>query len=67
LCAEIYTEGVADIVGYWVEDDILGGVVVFDRRYETLGAASPNVYLHPCRDRVARRASCNFATNNSEL
>lgn len=29
---DIYPEGIADIVGYWAEDRIIGGVVVFDRR-----------------------------------
>lgn len=29
---EIYPEGLADIVGYWAEDRIVGGIVLFDRR-----------------------------------
>lgn len=29
---EIYPQGLADIVGYWAEDRIVGGVVLFDRR-----------------------------------
>ncbi|KAM0321320.1 hypothetical protein ACHAPQ_009488 [Fusarium lateritium] len=45
---DISPEGVADIVGYWAEDRILGGVVVFDRRPESLDEI-PNVYFHPCR------------------
>ena len=27
-----YPEGIADVVGYWAETRILGGVVLFDRR-----------------------------------
>jgi hypothetical protein len=26
-----YPEGIADMVGYWAKDRILGGVVLFDR------------------------------------
>lgn len=29
---DIYPEGLADIVGYWAEDRIVGGIVLFDRR-----------------------------------
>lgn len=29
---EIYPEGLADIVGYWAEDRIIGGIVLFDRK-----------------------------------
>lgn len=29
---EQYPNGVADIVGYWAEAQIFGGVVLFDRR-----------------------------------
>lgn len=28
---EQYPEGIGDVVGYWAEDRIFGGVVVFDR------------------------------------
>lgn len=31
LCYEQYPNGVADIVGYWAEAKIFGGVVIFDR------------------------------------
>ncbi|KAK4106821.1 hypothetical protein N658DRAFT_563552 [Parathielavia hyrcaniae] len=43
-----YPRGVADIVGYWAEDRILGGVVLFDRRDpEVKPDADPNaVYFH---------------------
>ncbi|POS75105.1 hypothetical protein DHEL01_v206505 [Diaporthe helianthi] len=29
---DIYPEGLADIVGYWAEDRIIGGIVLFDRK-----------------------------------
>ncbi|KAF5592795.1 hypothetical protein FPCIR_5478 [Fusarium pseudocircinatum] len=45
---DIYPEGVADMVGYWAEDCILGGVTVFDRRPE-IPDDIPNIYFHPCR------------------
>ncbi|KAH7469819.1 hypothetical protein FOMA001_g14300 [Fusarium oxysporum f. sp. matthiolae] len=45
---DIYPEGVADMVGYWAEDRILGGVTVFDRRPENPDEI-PNIYFHPCR------------------
>lgn len=52
---QIYPEGVADMVGYWAEDRILGGVVLFDRRAEldadgNLTGEPPNIYLHPSRE-----------------
>ncbi|KAF4440225.1 hypothetical protein F53441_12367 [Fusarium austroafricanum] len=51
LDADIYPNGIADIVGYWAEDRILGGVTVFDRRTEVSlpGIQIPNVYFHSCR------------------
>ncbi|KAK0742112.1 hypothetical protein B0T21DRAFT_360638 [Apiosordaria backusii] len=60
---DIYPEGNADIVGYWAEDRILGGVVVFDRQAEeSKGPDStysrpepPNVYFHPNRLKVTHR------------
>jgi len=32
LDLDIYPEGLADVVGYWAEDRIVGGTVLFDRR-----------------------------------
>ncbi|KAK4222242.1 hypothetical protein QBC38DRAFT_88015 [Podospora fimiseda] len=57
---EVYPEGKADMVGYWVEDRIFGGVVVFDRRNEhdsegRVNPNPPNVYLHPAREKVTWR------------
>ncbi|KAJ3538901.1 hypothetical protein NM208_g2550 [Fusarium decemcellulare] len=54
LDADVYPEGVADIVGYWAEDRILGGVTVFDRRAEESGT-TPNVYFNSCRRRQTHR------------
>ncbi|KAF5558750.1 hypothetical protein FPHYL_7341 [Fusarium phyllophilum] len=45
---DIYPEGVADMVGYWAEDRILGGVTVFDRRPENSDEIT-NIYFHSCR------------------
>ncbi len=46
-----YPRGVADMVGYWAESRILGGVVLFDRRNpDAVPGADPDaVYLHPDR------------------
>ncbi|KAK3984274.1 hypothetical protein QBC44DRAFT_301646 [Cladorrhinum sp. PSN332] len=60
---DIYPEGAADMVGYWVEDRILGGVVVFERKAEKVGQDGnknpdpPNIYLHPCRRKVTSRVT----------
>ncbi|KAK0732296.1 hypothetical protein B0H67DRAFT_525917 [Lasiosphaeris hirsuta] len=59
---EVYPESVADMVGYWAEDRILGGVVIFDRRAELdadggLTGEPPNIYLHPSRDNVTFRVT----------
>ncbi|KAH7233522.1 hypothetical protein BKA59DRAFT_428116 [Fusarium tricinctum] len=51
---DIYPDGVADIVGYWAEDRILGGVVVFDQRPGSPDNV-PNIYFHPCRQRQTIR------------
>lgn len=53
---DLYPDGVADVVGYWAEDRILGGVAVFDRQAEQLAPQSPpNVHFHSCRLRVTDR------------
>jgi hypothetical protein len=59
---QIYPEAVADMVGYWAEDRILGGVVVFDRRAELNGDGEltgepPNIYLHPSRANTTFRVT----------
>lgn len=57
-----YPDGVADIVGYWAESRILGGVVLFNRTAtesitnESNGNDLSNaVYLHPDRDDITYR------------
>lgn len=53
---DIYPDGVADVVGYWAEDRILGGVAVFDRPAEQRTPQQPpNAYFHACRDNVTFR------------
>jgi hypothetical protein len=54
---DIYPEGVADVVGYWVESRILGGVFIFDRKREAARDPDkpPNVYLHADRSGVTGR------------
>lgn len=49
---EQYPDGAADMVGYWAESRILGGVIVFDRKTEP---ASDAVFIHPDRDEVTYR------------
>jgi hypothetical protein len=53
---DVYPAGVADIVGYWAEDRILGGVAVFDRPAEERSPQEPpNVYLNGCRFKATYR------------
>lgn len=49
---EQYPDGVVDMVGYWAESRILGGVVLFDRKTEP---ASGAVFIHPDRGEVTYR------------
>ncbi|KAG7294574.1 hypothetical protein NEMBOFW57_004650 [Staphylotrichum longicolle] len=42
-----YPNGVADIVGYWAEANIFGGVVLFDRGES--GTECRDLFLHPAR------------------
>lgn len=56
--SDIYPEGMADVVGYWAEDRILGGVCLFDRNDSKptyTDADLPNIYFHSCRDKVTFR------------
>ena len=56
--ADIYPNGVADIVGYWTEERIFGGVVVFNRRAEEADSLNPPaIYLHPNRHGVTNRVA----------
>ncbi|KAL2282384.1 hypothetical protein FJTKL_10986 [Diaporthe vaccinii] len=43
---EQYPNGLADVVGYWAESKIFGGVVVFDRGPS--GTERREMYLHAC-------------------
>ena len=46
-----YPQGLADVVGYWAENRILGGVVLFDRSeaWDDGASPEPNIYLHSDR------------------
>jgi len=56
LADDIYPEGVADVVGYWAEDRILGGVTVFDRPAEQRTPGEPpNAWFYGCRENVTYR------------
>ncbi|KAG4278931.1 hypothetical protein FPRO04_06252 [Fusarium proliferatum] len=52
-----YPNGIADMVGYWAESRILGGVVLFDQRQPVPGSGVDQdaVYIHPDRDDVTYR------------
>ncbi|KAL2140455.1 hypothetical protein VTI28DRAFT_3773 [Corynascus sepedonium] len=43
-----YPHGLADVAGYWAEDRILGGIVVFDRGKS--GTECNDIYLHSARE-----------------
>ncbi|KAH6854531.1 hypothetical protein B0I37DRAFT_362240 [Chaetomium sp. MPI-CAGE-AT-0009] len=54
---DVYPNGIADVVGYWAEDRIFGGVTVFDRGSEERAPRfPPNVYFHSCR----AKATCRY-------
>ncbi|KAH6627230.1 hypothetical protein B0J18DRAFT_426838 [Chaetomium sp. MPI-SDFR-AT-0129] len=54
-----YPDGLADVVGYWAENTLLGGVVLFDRSEPCESSFSddgePNVYLHSDHAKVTFR------------
>ncbi|KAH6618317.1 hypothetical protein B0J18DRAFT_371511 [Chaetomium sp. MPI-SDFR-AT-0129] len=53
-----YPQGISDMVGYWAESRIFGGVVLFDRRSPTGSGleVDPNaIYLHPNRQEITYR------------
>lgn len=68
---EQYPHGVADIVGYWADGRIFGGVVLSDRRV----SESEDVYWHPDRQNVTykifkllpeqKQALLNFLTSEN--
>ncbi|KAI0124080.1 hypothetical protein BJ170DRAFT_735807 [Xylariales sp. AK1849] len=49
---EQYPHGIADVAGYWAEDRIIGGVILFDRGDSGTDASSMrrDVYFHAGRD-----------------
>ncbi|KAK2606931.1 hypothetical protein N8I77_005650 [Diaporthe amygdali] len=49
---EKYPDGVADMVGYWAEMRVLGGVILFDRKTKP---PSDAVFIHPDREAVTYR------------
>jgi hypothetical protein len=56
LAHDVYPDGVADMVGYWAEDRILGGVTVFDRNSEQQAPEfPPNVYFFSSREFITNR------------
>ncbi|KAL1867496.1 hypothetical protein Daus18300_006340 [Diaporthe australafricana] len=50
---EQYPDGAAEMAGYWAEDRIFGGVVLFGRGED--GTGYDGVWLHSHRTRVTRR------------
>lgn len=53
-----YPHGAADMAGYWAENRVLGGVVLFNRKAEARegsSAGTDEVYLHPDRNEVTYR------------
>jgi hypothetical protein len=50
-----YPNGIDDIVGYWAENRILGGVALFDHSQSWDGDNEPNVYFQCTRRRVTFR------------
>ncbi|CAM1507741.1 Fc.00g045890.m01.CDS01 [Cosmosporella sp. VM-42] len=58
-----YPNGVGDMVGYWAEGRILGGVVLFDRRTPDLN----DVFFHADREEVTYRIYQLLDTQKQEL
>ncbi|KPM38190.1 Serine/threonine-protein kinase ark1 [Neonectria ditissima] len=58
-----YPEGVGDVVGYWAEARILGGVLLFDRRTPE----SNDVFIHPDRTDVTYRICRILDSQKKEL
>jgi len=64
---EQYPAGVADMVGYWAEDRILGGVALFDRSQSWDNVNEPNVYFQSGRVNVTSRIYQLLGTQQQEL
>lgn len=52
---EQYPEGTADMVGYWAEDRILGGVVLFGRGKDGTGVRF-HIQAPPCSGQIVVNA-----------
>ncbi|OIW34778.1 hypothetical protein CONLIGDRAFT_21713 [Coniochaeta ligniaria NRRL 30616] len=50
---KLYPDGLADVVGYWAEDRILGGITLFDRG--TSGFECNDIWWHSGRNRATNR------------
>ncbi|KAI0385590.1 hypothetical protein F5Y04DRAFT_246226 [Hypomontagnella monticulosa] len=46
-----YPDGEADLVGYWAEDRILGGVMLFERSQDWVNEDEPDVYFQSSRSK----------------
>lgn len=53
--SEQYPDGLADVAGYWAEDRILGGVVLFDKSQTWKSGNEPNMYFQCNRRRTTYR------------
>lgn len=65
--AEQYPEGAADMVGYWAEDRIFGGVVLFGRGKDGTGVRfhiqAPRVQGRTWLNHAMLQRSCNEGNN----
>ncbi|KAI1009026.1 hypothetical protein LB504_001885 [Fusarium proliferatum] len=62
-----YPNGVGDMVGYWAENRILGGVALFDHSQAWTNDDEPNVYFQCGRARVTFRVCQLLDTQQSTL
>ncbi|KAF5620052.1 hypothetical protein F52700_11372 [Fusarium sp. NRRL 52700] len=62
-----YPNGVDDMVGYWAENRILGGVALFDHSQAWTRDDEPNVYFQCTRGRVTFRVCQLLDTQQSAL
>ncbi|KAF5541873.1 hypothetical protein FMEXI_7797 [Fusarium mexicanum] len=62
-----YPNGVDDMVGYWAENRILGGVALFDHSQAWTGDDEPNVYFQCTRGRITFRVCQLLDTQQSAL
>ncbi|KAK0384085.1 hypothetical protein NLU13_8174 [Sarocladium strictum] len=69
LAYEKYPDGIADMVGYWAEDRITGGVLLFDhsQAWSDDKNPEPNAYTHPNRDKVTFRICQLLDDQQSQL